>query len=54
MPRHLFERIEDRGHRASLRAVAAGEADVAAIDCRSWSIFRRFEPEVSARIQVVG
>ena len=48
------ERIETGGHRASLRAVAAGKADVAAIDCRSWSLFRRFEPEASARLQVVG
>ncbi len=37
-------RIETGGHRASLRAVAGGEADIAAIDCRSWQLARRFEP----------
>jgi ABC-type phosphate/phosphonate transport system substrate-binding protein len=30
-------------HRASVRAVAAGEADVAAIDAVSWRLARRFE-----------
>lgn len=36
-------RIETGGHRASLRAVACGEADITAIDCRSWQLARRFE-----------
>jgi ABC-type phosphate/phosphonate transport system substrate-binding protein len=31
-------------HRASVRAVAAGAADIAAIDCRSWALARSFEP----------
>jgi ABC-type phosphate/phosphonate transport system substrate-binding protein len=48
------ERLETGGHRASIRAVAEGKADVAAIDCRSWKLFKRFEPDVSARLQVVG
>ncbi|WP_315923478.1 phosphate/phosphite/phosphonate ABC transporter substrate-binding protein [Mesorhizobium sp. SP-1A] len=48
------EQVETGGHRASMRAVAEGRADVAAIDCRSWSLFRRLEPDVSARLQVVG
>ena len=48
------ECIETGGHRASLRAVAEGRADVAAIDCRSWSLFNRLEPDVSARLQVAG
>ena len=48
------ERIETGGHRASLRAVAQGRADVAAIDCRSWKLFGRFEPDISRRMQVVG
>lgn len=48
------QRIETGAHRASARAVAQGEADVAAIDCRSWNLFKRFEPDVAARIQVVG
>ncbi|MCC5956616.1 MAG: PhnD/SsuA/transferrin family substrate-binding protein [Natronohydrobacter sp.] len=31
-------------HRASIRAVAAGKADFAAIDCRSWALARAYEP----------
>jgi ABC-type phosphate/phosphonate transport system substrate-binding protein len=46
------ERIETGGHRASLRAVAEGRADIAAVDCRSWALFKRLEPDVSARLQV--
>ena len=38
------ERIETGGHRQSIRAVAAGRADVCAIDCRSWALAQRFEP----------
>ncbi len=45
---------ETGGHRASLAAVADGKADVVAVDCRSWSLFRRFEPDVSSRLEVVG
>lgn len=44
---------ETGGHRASIRAVAEGRADITAIDCRSWAMARRFEP--SAReLAVVG
>lgn len=46
--------IETGGHRASLCAVAQGEADVAAIDCRSWNLFKRFYPAASAKLQVIG
>lgn len=31
-------------HRASVRAVAEGAADFAAIDCRSWALAQRHEP----------
>ncbi len=31
-------------HRASVRAVASGQADVAAIDCRSWALALAHEP----------
>lgn len=40
-------------HRDSVRAVAAGQADIAAIDCRSWALARRFEP-CSAGLVVIG
>lgn len=36
--------IESGGHRASIRTVAEGRADLAAIDCRSWAMAGRFEP----------
>ncbi|HHX89588.1 MAG TPA: PhnD/SsuA/transferrin family substrate-binding protein, partial [Paracoccus sp.] len=32
------------GHRASVLAVAAGRADLAAIDCRAWALAQRHEP----------
>src|SRR5690606_18074020 len=41
------------GHRASVRAVAGGQADVATIDCRSWSLAQRLEP-ASAGLCAVG
>ncbi len=47
-------RIETGGHRASALAVARGDADVAALDCRSWNLFRRFEPEAAKAIHVAG
>lgn len=40
-------------HRASIRAVAEGEADVAAIDCVSWRIAQAHEP-TAARVRVIG
>lgn len=38
-------------HRASVRAVASGEADFAAVDCRSWAMALVHEP--AARVLVV-
>lgn len=40
-------------HRASIRAVAAGQADIAAIDCVTWRIARDHEP-AAAKVQIVG
>ncbi|MBS3649573.1 PhnD/SsuA/transferrin family substrate-binding protein [Pseudaminobacter sp. 19-2017] len=47
------EHVETGGHRNSIIAVAEGRADVAAIDCRSWALARRFEP-MAAKVVVVG
>ncbi|MCL6654902.1 phosphate ABC transporter substrate-binding protein [Agrobacterium rubi] len=45
--------IETGAHRASVMAVARGEADFAAIDCRSWMLAQRHE--AAARdLHVVG
>ena len=32
------------GHRQSIQAVAAGDADIAAIDCVAWALALRYEP----------
>ena len=46
-------RVETGGHRASVVAVAQGRADVAAVDCRSWTLAQRFEP-AAKKLAVVG
>lgn len=45
--------VETGGHRASIRAVAEGRADVAAIDCRSWAMALRHEP-AARTLRVAG
>lgn len=45
--------IESGGHRASMRAVAEGRADVAAIDCVSWALAGRHEQSTVARLRVL-
>ena len=47
------ETFETGGHRASIRAVAEGRADVAVIDCRSWHLALRHEP-AAPKLTVVG
>ncbi|KAI0425276.1 ABC-type phosphate/phosphonate transport system, periplasmic component [Xylaria sp. FL1042] len=49
----FFERIESGGHRNSIIAVAEGRADVAAIDCLTWRLAKRFE-SASETLSVVG
>jgi ABC-type phosphate/phosphonate transport system substrate-binding protein len=44
--------IETGGHRASIRAVAEGQADFCAVDCRSWAMAKRFEPAAGALVPV--
>ncbi len=45
--------VETGAHRASVAAVAAGKADVAAIDCKSWALAQRYD-EVASALVVVG
>jgi len=45
--------VETGSHPASVRAVAAGLADIAAIDAVSWRTIRRAEPAAAA-LQVIG
>lgn len=46
------EMVEAGSHRASALAVAEGRADVAALDCRSWSLFKRFHQQAENLIPV--
>jgi ABC-type phosphate/phosphonate transport system substrate-binding protein len=47
------QRLVSGGHRNSLRKVASGAADVAAIDCKSWALAQEFEP-AAREMEVVG
>ncbi|PZO77797.1 MAG: phosphate ABC transporter substrate-binding protein [Mesorhizobium amorphae] len=47
------EALVTGSHRASIRAVAAGEADICAIDCRSWALALDHEP-AARDLVVVG
>lgn len=38
------ERIISGGHRSSIRMVASGAADVAAVDCKTWALALQHEP----------
>ncbi|KAJ8131112.1 hypothetical protein O1611_g2514 [Lasiodiplodia mahajangana] len=51
--RIFSKRLESGGHRHSIIAVAEGKADVAAIDCFTWDLAKRFESTVGA-LTVVG
>jgi ABC-type phosphate/phosphonate transport system substrate-binding protein len=46
------EQIESGGHRLSIRMLAAWQADVCAVDCRSWWLAQRFEPAAQALVPV--
>ena len=46
--------IETRGHRASIDAVASGEADVASIDCITFGNTLRFDPDGVADVRILA
>ena len=46
--------LETGGHRESLRAVAEGRADLAAIDAVTWRMIERWEPEAARAVRVIG
>ena len=46
--------IETGGHLESVRALAAGTADVASIDAVSWALFGEHESDLVAALSVVG
>jgi ABC-type phosphate/phosphonate transport system substrate-binding protein len=41
-------------HRDSARAVAAGKADIAAVDAVSWRLIEAHHPELAAKLRVIG
>ncbi|MBN8952660.1 ABC-type phosphate/phosphonate transport system substrate-binding protein [Rhizobium sp. WW_1] len=47
------EHIETNAHRASIKAVAEGVADIAAIDCRSLMLAQRFDREAQ-EVEIIG
>src|SRR3546814_318459 len=52
---HFFGSVVLTGsHRASMQAVAAGEADVCAIDCVTWCLLQRSEPALTTRLRVLA
>jgi ABC-type phosphate/phosphonate transport system substrate-binding protein len=48
----VSELVKTDGHRNSVRAVADGRADAAAIDCKTWALAQKFEPKAN-RLKVV-
>ena len=50
----FFQSVQLSGsHRASLELVAAGGADVTAVDCVSLAHLQRFEPRLTSRLRVI-
>lgn len=45
--------VETGGHRASAKAIAEGEADIAAIDAVSWALIQRYDADASD-LHVIG
>lgn len=51
----FFDTVAETGsHRASVAAVVAGEADIAAIDAVTYAILVRHEPDLTAPLKVVA
>ncbi|OJY34135.1 MAG: hypothetical protein BGP11_03400 [Rhodobacterales bacterium 65-51] len=46
--------LETGGHAASARAVAEGRADWASLDAVTWRLLLRWEPDLAARLRVIG
>lgn len=51
---HVKHGLESGGHRLSMQAVAAGEADFAAIDAFSFTLAERIIPEVTQSLRVIA
>jgi len=54
-PAPFFKRVVISGsHRQSLREIKRGAADIAAIDCITWALLKRHEPELIDGLTVMG
>ncbi|MEM9207014.1 MAG: PhnD/SsuA/transferrin family substrate-binding protein, partial [Pseudomonadota bacterium] len=50
----VFDHVLKTGaHRASLRAVASGEADICAVDSVCWALSQRYDPDATAKLSVL-
>ena len=53
--RPFFEKtIETGTHRASLRALAGGRADICAVDAVCWALAARHDAQIARRLRVIG
>ncbi|MGD9511076.1 MAG: phosphate/phosphite/phosphonate ABC transporter substrate-binding protein [Geminicoccaceae bacterium] len=52
--RFFAGRIATGAHAASMAAVADGEADLCAVDCVTWALLRRHEPERTHGLRAIG
>lgn len=50
----LSPHLETGAHIDSARAIAAGRADIAAIDAITWRALEAFEPDLTARLAIIG
>lgn len=52
---HFFREIIFSGsHRQSLQALQQGEADIAAIDCVTFALLKKYQPQALAQLKVIG
>jgi ABC-type phosphate/phosphonate transport system substrate-binding protein len=54
MQRKVSEELYTGSHVASMEAVATGKADLAAIDCVTWSLVKEQRASLANRLRVIG
>ncbi|QDY42363.1 phosphate/phosphite/phosphonate ABC transporter substrate-binding protein [Candidatus Pantoea soli] len=52
--RFFRETLFSGSHRASLTALREQQADIAAIDCITWALLRRYAPQALAGLEIIG
>ncbi|UUX50759.1 phosphate/phosphite/phosphonate ABC transporter substrate-binding protein [Nisaea acidiphila] len=53
-PGFFGDAIRSGGHRMSVALVTSGEADVAAVDCVTWALLRKYAPEECAAVEILA